>query len=355
MVTAIKKAARAAKGRKAQVKRGRAQAKPQTTAATPTVTSPDMSADQRIAAMGDNIRPFYTAFDSVVASVRKLNIDHVKKSDNQSLDMLLRLFEMRELPQVDLAKMALGVWHKGAVTQTANAVRDVFLRTYVPQYDAAQIAGARKWTPLPSYNKQLEAESVRDSEEAAAGAIRSMFEKVAIAAFYLEHVEARDLGTVKKGKSRALTFNYPFEGKLEPSVLAVTKLTANGRTVVAAKNTAAGKKPTAQSAPRTTGKKTETPQVAAQSAPVQSAATLAATVREMSSKDQTDFNASPSSEVLLANMIASRFVEKGTLDMNKVINWIATRITQGGEKVNIIGLAPQVPAPASADAPAKVA
>lgn len=314
--TANRKAKRAAKSRKAQATRGKAQSKSAAIVA-PTVTATQTAAD-RIAGMGDNIRSFYTAVDTLVADIRKSSVAHAAKSDNQTLDWCLRMFEMRE-------HVALPLLATGNASQSANDAQTTWLRSYVPAYDAAETAGKRTWAPMPDFYKQRAAEETRDAEKAAAQSIRTMFNNVVLAAYYLEHVGATNVSTAKKGRTRAVTFHYTFEGKAETATNAVTTLASNARTQLNAQREKDGKKATPQSKKRKAGTTAQTGATGAAAAPVATSETLAQSVANLSGKARDDFAASPSTDVLLCNVIAAKFEHKKSIDIGEVFKWLRTQ------------------------------
>lgn len=362
--TATKSAANR-KARRAANKRGAAQpAKSQTE--TQTTTQPvdtAQTAAERVAKIGDNQRAFYTAVNALVTDLRKINIDHTQKSDSVSFDWTVRMYEMRDIVSLEL-------FCKGNATQSANDVRNNWLRMYVPAYEQADIAARATIGAMTDYYRHQAAINTRDSNKAAAESIRVMFERVCLAAYWLQHVQASDIAAAKKGKSRAVTFQYPnpdagkADDKGKPqsatlhSTLSVSALTANGRIVVAAAREKEGKAPTGQSKKRG-GKSGKAAAAAPQSAPtiVQTADSITKELTSLRGEAIEKTTTNPAIEAMLVTTIATRFGKRNksgvltAIDVGAFLTWFRTTSFVQSGHLELIGL-PSSDTPKADDKPA---
>jgi hypothetical protein len=264
------------------------------------------------------------------------------------------------------------------LTPSAKAVQSIWLQTYVPAYHDALRASEKKAEGKDYYSRQASQDKI-DSEAAAAESIRVMFERVFMAAYWLEYIKAQNIGTAKKGRTRGLTYEYPTEEKTTvdgvdtiktvfvPGIDSVTELTASGRAKVQAVKTAEG---TAKGGAKGKGSKKKaadpTLKLETRKAVLDTASSVAQAFADTTGADNIKTLAeSPQTEVLLVNAIAIRFGKRNKLgkltsvDIGEVFTWLRTQTYFDGVvwtgHATTAELIPAVKTPVPAAQPAAVA
>jgi hypothetical protein len=260
-----KAAAKQTRSNKNAAKRGNATPKVDNNTST-VVDDNKMTAVQRIAAMGDNSRQYFNDVETIAESLVKLTKDFTDKSDNLSFDWTIKLFNMREVLGNNYTLEYLA---RGSKDTKPNAVQTMWLRKYVPAYEKALLDTA-SGKPLPDAVLEQNRQKSIDAAELAADRIRVMFNRVVLAAWYLDHVGASELEEVKKGKGKQIKFVFPMtdpdtkEVKQTVGHNSISKLVSAAREDIRSMDADAGKRAGHQSASRKKDeKKTEETQARA--------------------------------------------------------------------------------------------
>jgi hypothetical protein len=298
---------------------------------TPALPQPaQMTVKERIAALGDNVRPFYTVLNETIHAVTVKTAKYEEEMEVKSLDFILQFFAMRE--HVELKDMACG--RTKGTPATANELQVSFLTKYFEDY-ANAVKGKDASIPAMDHDRTMLAEKVKRDHAAVENRIRSMFFKVVLATYYMDHVGATAVTTKTKGKRTSIVFDYTFtntESKEETvnGAFSINKLVANGKTLVAQVKEKEGKAPTAQSAPRRAASTDTSKNTKEGGTVIAALESNAQAIANLSGKARENVLGSEVFGVELCQLIQAKFVErkptlanvKPVLDLNAVVAWI---------------------------------